>query len=294
MSITSRIERNKSLKPFSTFGIGGEARYFVTVKTIEEMVELRRFLIEEQLPYLVIGKGSNSLFDDRGFDGMVILNKIHFIELKAGALYVGAGTSFSLLGAQMARKGWGGLEFASGIPGSVGGALYMNAGAGGSESADPLTSVIFVDSLGTLVERKKEALTFSYRNSSFHTLDAIIVAARFLLYRDPKARARQLALLAHRLKSQPYSEKSVGCIFRNPEEGAHAGALIESCGLKGRRIGDAEVSTLHANFIINRNAARSCDILALAELVKREVFEKSGYHLEMELRPLPYKGRASE
>jgi UDP-N-acetylmuramate dehydrogenase len=108
MFIKARIEYGKSLKPYNTFGIGGEAKQFVTIQTIDEMVEVRRYINEEKIPFWVIGKGSNALFDDRGFDGLIILNKIDFIEFEEGKLHVGAGTSFSLLGAKMARKGWGG------------------------------------------------------------------------------------------------------------------------------------------------------------------------------------------
>ena len=123
MSIETRIELNKPLKGLSTFGIWGNARYFISIQTIAEMQELRLFLNRESMPYWVVGKGSNSLFSDRGFDGMIVLNKIDFFEFDEGVLHVGAGYSFSLLGAQMARKKWSGLEFASGIgmcvPGST-------------------------------------------------------------------------------------------------------------------------------------------------------------------------------
>lgn len=285
MSIESRIESNKSLKALSTFGVGGNARYFISVETIEDMQELRRFISRESIPFWVVGKGSNSLFHDRGFDGMVILNKIHFLEFDQGALHVGAGYSFSLLGAQMAKKGWSGLEFATGIPGTVGGAVYMNAGANGAETKDCLTEVGVVKRDGAFDVKK--GLEFSYRTSPFHKNDEIIVSARFMLEKKSCARKDQLEIIEYRMKTQPYGEKSAGCVFRNPT-GASAGALIEKCGLKGKSIGDAEVSTVHGNFIINKGKASASDILELASLVKDEVKKQTGKHLEMEIRPIPY------
>lgn len=287
MSIETRIEHFKSLRALSTFGIGGDARQFITIKTIEEMGEIRKYISKEKIPFWVIGKGSNSLFDDRGFDGLVILNKIDFIEFDEGSLHVGAGTSFSLLGAKMARKGWSGLEFASGIPGSVGGAIFMNAGANGMETCDHLSAVGFIDEKGNFTEKSKEELSFSYRTSSFHDKGQIIVSGRFELEKKKNARERQLKIIEYRTATQPYGEKSAGCIFRNPHEGS-AGALIEACGLKGRRIGGAEVSTLHANFIVNRGEATAEDVLELSALVRKTIQEKTGKELEMEIRKIPY------
>ena len=286
MSIEARIESHKSLKGLSTFGIGGEARYFISIDSIPDMQALRLFLNRAKLPYWVVGKGSNSLFDDRGFEGMVILNKISFIEFDAGALHVGAGYSFSLLGTQMARKNWGGLEFASGIPGSVGGAIYMNAGANGQETCNTLQSVGVVDASGAFLERSR--LQFSYRTSPFQKNEDIIVSGRFQLKKVESAREDQLKIIGYRRETQPYGEKSAGCMFRNPED-MSAGALIEQCGLKGKRIGGAEVSSLHANFIVNRGEATAQEVMELVHFVKETVREKSGRDLELEVRPIPYR-----
>jgi UDP-N-acetylmuramate dehydrogenase len=288
MSIRARIEHNKSLKPYNTFGIGGLAKQFIAVRTIEEMEAVRRYINEEKMPFWVVGKGSNALFDDRGFDGLVILNKIDFIEFNSGKLHVGGGTSFSLLGAKMARKGWGGLEFASGIPGSLGGAIYMNAGANQMETSDYLYAVGFIDEEGQFQEKKKEELLFGYRFSSFQRSHEIIVSARFELVKGEKIREKQRRIIEYRTKTQPYGEKSAGCIFRNPEGGA-AGALIEACGLKGKKVGGAEVSTLHGNFIINTNGASANDVLALIKLIQETVEKKTGKCLEMEVEKVPYQ-----
>src|SRR5580692_4745818 len=138
-------ERDVPLASYSTFRIGGPARLLTPVHTLEELQACIAYCLSNQLRYLVIGKGSNCLFDDQGFDGLVILNKIAFCHFEWPLVHVGAGYSFSLLGVQTARKGWSGLEFASGIPGSVGGAIYMNAGANGMETKDALVEVQFLD-----------------------------------------------------------------------------------------------------------------------------------------------------
>lgn len=288
MSIKARIEYGKSLKSYNTFGIGGEAKQFITIQTIGQMGEIRRYINEKKIPFWVMGKGSNVLFDDRGFDGLIILNKIDFIEFEEGNLHVGAGTSFSLLGAKMARKGWGGLEFASGIPGSVGGAIYMNAGANQMETCDHLSAVGFIDQEGHFQEKNKEELTFGYRSSSFQGSGAIIVSGRFKLVKKEEAREKQLKIIEYRTATQPYVEKSAGCIFRNPE-GDKAGALIEACGLKGKKVGGAEVSTLHGNFIINTGSATADDVMTLSRLIQQTIREETGKSLEMEVRRVPYR-----
>lgn len=288
MSLLSRLQKEKSLSEISTLGIGGKARLFIEIQTVEEMLDLHNYIRKEDLPFVVVGKGSNSLFDDRGFDGLIILNNINFVTFDQREVFVGAGYSFSLLGVQTARKGWMGLEFASGIPGSVGGAIFMNAGANGMETKDYLAQVGFIDERGVYVEKKKEDLEFSYRNSSFQQMKSIIVSGKFLLEESLDARKKQISIVNYRIKTQPYKEKSAGCVFRNPENES-AGALIEKCGLKGISIGGAKISTTHANFIINQGNARARDVLDLITYVKQEVKEKIGEELEIEIRYIPYQ-----
>jgi UDP-N-acetylmuramate dehydrogenase len=281
--------KNQPLRDLSTFAIGGPARYFVTVKTQEEAQEALRRCHEESLDFFVLGKGSNSLFDDRGFDGLVIQNKIlGRKDLGQGRFAVGAGYSFALLGVQTARAGWGGLEFASGIPGSIGGALFMNAGANGADCADAVESVDFLTLDGTLKTFSCEELSFSYRTSIFHSLPGLILGATFALKAMGGARQRQIEIVDYRKRTQPYGESSVGCIFQNPAEGS-AGALIENSGLKGLSVGAAEVSTCHANFIINKGGATAADVLELIALVKERVYEATGIHLDCEARLIPYR-----
>lgn len=283
------FQKNKLLSELTTFGIGGPAQYFIEVRTVEEMQKTITLCNEKKLAYFILGKGSNCLFDDLGFMGVIILNKIDFIEHPTPeTFHVGAGYSFSLLGTQTARQGFSGLEFASGIPGSVGGAVFMNAGANGKETCETLVSVDFVDENGMLHLLKKEDLFFAYRTSSFQHLPGAIVGATFALTPAEDARSKQLEIIAYRKKTQPYGEMSAGCVFRNPSCG-HAGALIDQSSLKGINVGGAKVSELHANFIVNTGQASSQDVLALIALIKQRVKEKSGIELESEVRYIAYK-----
>lgn len=278
-----QFQEGRPLKDLTTFGIGGPAKYFVEATSIDQLSEIICYCCEKNLRYLVLGKGSNILFSDEGYNGVVILNKVHFCEEEKGIFNVGAGYSFSLLGSQTARKGWAGLEFASGIPGSVGGAVYMNAGANGGETFQYLTEVTYINEKGKIEILPKGKLQWGYRMSSFQTLKGAIAAARFHLIPSTEARARQLKIIDYRTKTQPYGDMSAGCVFRNSTH-ATAGALIEESGLKGFSIGGAEVSLLHANFIVNRNDAKAQDVLDLAAHVKKVVHEKTGCDLEMEIR----------
>ena len=276
------------LKDYCTFGIGGPARYFLEVYTIEEMQQAIAFCSSKGIRYIALGKGSNCLFDDKGFNGAVLVNKIDFCEeITPGIYHVGAGYSFALLGVQTARKGWAGLEFASGIPASVGGAVYMNAGANGQETCQHLKSVDFVDNDGVIKTMDKEELSFSYRSSPFQKMKGAIVAATFELSPNQEARKKQIEIVTYRKNTQPYGDRSAGCIFLNPPC-EHAGALIEKCGLKGFSVGDAQVSQMHANFLINADRASCSDMKELIALVTKKVKEQTNIELHSEVRYIPY------
>ncbi len=278
------IERKKLLSELSTFSIGGPAAHFASVKNISEMKEAFAYAKEHSLKTIIVGKGSNTLFSDLGFDGLVIQNKIDSIETDGKGLYTaGGGFSFALLGQRSARDGFSGLEFASGIPATVGGAIFMNAGAQNQETKDTLLWVDYLSLDGTLKRYPKDSLVFSYRSSSFQKMQGAIVTAAFQTSPDPQASSRQRELIEYRLKTQPYKDKSCGCIFRNPTGGS-AGALIDQAGLKGMRVGGAEVSPMHANFIVNRGHATAHDVLELMNQVRARVYETSGVHLESEVR----------
>lgn len=280
---------NYPLKKLTTFGIGGPAKYFIEVTKIHEIQETLSYCTKTQLPYFILGKGSNILFDDRGFNGVVIANRIDFLEKKEEHIWhAGAGYSFSLLGTQTARAGLSGLEFASGIPGSVGGAVYMNAGANGRETCESLLSVDFLLPSGELKQFDRKDISFGYRFSSFQSAAGAIVGATFQLASFAQARTNQIDLIRYRQRTQPYGDKSAGCVFRNPENQS-AGALIEKIGLKGTSVGGAQVSPLHANFLINTGDASAANVIDLIQLIKNKIKDCKGIELECEVRYIPYQ-----
>jgi UDP-N-acetylmuramate dehydrogenase len=284
-----KFDVDHSLKKYTTLHIGGKADYFISVPDVPTMQEVLRFCYRQQLPYFILGKGSNLLIAEENFAGLVIANRIDFFHyLKPSSWHVGAGYSFSLLGSKTAKQGFAGLEFASGIPASVGGAVYMNAGANGHETCQTLLSVDFVTEEGILISLPKSELDFSYRNSSFQQMKGAIVGATFMLSAAGEARQNQLSIIQYRKNTQPYNAKSAGCIFRNPLPHS-AGKLIEESGLKGMQIGGAQVSTTHANFIINTGNASAEDMRQLIALVRNRVQECTGVTLESEIRTLSFK-----
>lgn len=287
-----KVLENKNLSELTTIGVGGPALYYIEVQSIEEMRQAFLFASQHSLPFLLIGRGSNMLCHDLGFQGVAIHNKIAFLERKEMDkklhLHVGGGYNFSLLGTQTARWGFSGLEFASGIPASVGGAIFMNAGANGKESCDHLESVEWLDAQGKLHVFDRKDLSFSYRHSPFQNMQGAIVGASFLLNPSASSRLQQIEIINKRKATQPLQEMSAGCIFRNPRD-AFSGALIEKCSLKGLKLGDAKVSEVHANFIINQGKATAEEIEMLIEKIQKEVLEKTGYMLASEVRRIPYR-----
>lgn len=290
MVIEERLKKEEPLCKHSTFAIGGPASYFLEVHSKEELKESLLFAKKNKLAPFFLGKGSNLIFDDRGWKGIVIQNRIDFCRFDQNTVDVGSGYSFSLLGTQAARKGLTGLEFASGIPASVGGAIYMNAGANGKETCESLTSVTYISEEGKEEVYSKDELEFRYRFSSFQQMKGAIASAVFSLQEDPSARKSQVDIINRRIATQPLKEKSAGCIFRNPSSQIKSGALIEQCGLKGKKIGGAKVSEIHANFIVNESGASCRDVQQLVSLICEEVKKKTGIELEMEVRYIPYNG----
>ncbi|MCL6755639.1 MAG: UDP-N-acetylmuramate dehydrogenase [Candidatus Rhabdochlamydia oedothoracis] len=281
------FQSGKLLKDYTTIQIGGPADEFIAIDSIEGMQEVLHYCFTCNRDFFILGKGSNCLFHDDGFKGLVILNKVAFCSFEQEVVSVGAGYSFSYLGTQTAKRGLSGLEFASGIPGSVGGAIYMNAGASSFETADCLQEVTFIGQSGKIEVLSRDQMDFSYRFSSFQNRKGAIVAARFKLTKTEDVKKKQLDLIGYRIKTQPYKDLSAGCIFRNPDK-LSAGALIEKCDLKGACIGDAEVSLMHANFIINKKKATASQVCTLIQLVQRTVKEKEGVDLKMEILCIPY------
>ncbi|OMO80228.1 UDP-N-acetylenolpyruvoylglucosamine reductase [Corchorus capsularis] len=248
---------------------------------------MERYCHMYSIPYIIIGKGSNCLFDDLGFDGCVILNRIASLErIEHGIYRVGSGFRFNHLGVLTCNEGFTGLEFAGGIPGTVGGAIYMNAGANGQETANTIESIDIVTTEGKFQTLNRVDLSFGYRTSPFQSMKdlAAIIAVTFQLQSSKSAKKRQQEFLKRRRMTQPVQERSAGSVFRNPSSlGVSAAELIDKAGLKGCSIGGAMVSHIHANFFVNTGGATSQDMLNLIALVKDRVDRKFGIELGEEI-----------
>ncbi|HID88002.1 MAG TPA: UDP-N-acetylmuramate dehydrogenase [Anaerolineae bacterium] len=275
----------------TSFRIGGPADLFVRAGTIERLCQWVRLARQHGVPTFILGHGTNILVSDRGIRGLVIQNDCQAYELREEAtnpeaiLHAEGGASLPGLAFLMAEMGWAGLEWAIGIPGSVGSAVVNNAGAHGGCVADVLRRVTILTEEGEIAELPAHQLALGYRTSRFKGQGGreVVLAAEFALHREPveDLAARMAEYTEFRRRTQP-AEPSVGSIFKNPP-GDFAGRLIEQAGLKGRRIGGAEISPVHANFIVNRGGARAADVLALIELARRTVRERFGVELELEI-----------
>jgi UDP-N-acetylmuramate dehydrogenase len=266
------IQENIPLKEYTTFKIGGPARYFLTVSNIAEAIDFAR---EKKLPYFVLGGGSNLLVGDEGFNGVVIKLENKKIELKKDLVIADAGAKLSSLVDFTVENNLTGLEWAAGIPGTVGGAVRGNAGAFGHSISENIKEV------KTLHQEKD--YQFGYRDSIFKHNNDVILSA---VFKFNKGADQELIdeYLKTRKEKHPV-EPSAGCIFQNPKP-LSAGKLIEDCGLKGKRIGDAMISPKQANFIVNLGSARAEDVKKLISLVKKEVKKKFQVELKEEVQYL--------
>jgi len=277
------LQESVPLSLYSTWKVGGTARFLACCDSVEDIVQLLPFVRSQGLPLLVVGRGSNVLFSDAGYDGVVIIMTSKKLAHDGAVWRADAGVSFTRMGILSSRAGWSGLEFAAGIPASVGGAVFMNAGAHGCETRDTLEQVELLLPSGEVVREVVQREQFSYRHSPYQERQVLILSATFRLSCDHEAAERQRFWLQSRTESQPYDEPSAGCVFRNQKDHC-AGALIDRCGLKGCRVGDAMVSLKHGNFIVNAGRATAAEITGLIELVQTRVFQETGVFLEKEVR----------
>ncbi len=316
-------DRAKAMEPLSqhgTFGVGGPADVWVSVETEDELTRLVTLAWENQFPLLLVGNGTNILYADAGARGIVARVAIEHVELKPrdeayAVLRAGAGVNLPALVKKLTPLGWAGLEWAAGVPGTIGGAIVSNAGAHGANVADTILSARTLLAPGApggapdhalARDLSREELALGYRTSRFRsgrlvTFDdegrphappraliepaEIIVEATFLLNRDDPANiaARAKSYIDHRKRTQP-PQKSAGSVFKNPEP-QKSGKLIQDAGLRPYRIGGAEISATHANFIINAGGATAADVAALIALARRTVRERFGVELELEVEP---------
>lgn len=283
---TDRIRFEEPMNKHTTFRIGGNAECFVCVQSIGEMADLNEFCRKEGIPFFLLGKGSNLLVSDRGIPGVVAYfgEEMSSISENDGMIVAEAGATLAAVANFALQKGLTGVEFAAGIPGSVGGALRMNAGAYGSDMSQVVEWVRVLEPDGKIKTLTKEEMQFGYRYSVLQEIDYIALAAGIGLVPGEPERIREamLDLANRRREKQPLEYPSAGSTFKRPE-GNFAGKLITEAGLSGQRIGDAVVSEKHNGFIINEGCATAEDVKRLIEIVRRKVYENSGILLEPEV-----------
>lgn len=285
-AIKGRLLRDEPLAPYTSLRIGGPADAMAFPQDLADLAALLRGAVARGIPVFVLGGGSNTLVRDGGIRGLVINMGEAFRELRAEgpAVTAGASVRISRLLALCARVGLAGLECLTGIPGTVGGAVWGNAGAHGGATADRLAAVRVVTADGRELSLDREAIPFAYRHAGLPPGSVVVEAVFRLEPGDPgEIRRRISKLLVQRNQTQPVEWRSAGCIFKNPE-GEYAGRLVDVAGLKGRRVGDAVISERHGNFVVNVGGARAADVLGLVDLMRRGVREASGRDLELEIR----------
>jgi len=278
-------KENISLKNYNTYRVNTIAKFLVFPKNIEELKQILKFLKEQNIKYYLLGNGSNVIFKMEYFDGVIIkldhLNKIKYNEKEVTAE---AGCLLIRLSLDTAEKGLTGMEFATGIPGCVGASVAMNAGAYNSDISKIIKEATILTPNNEIITMTKEQLLFEYRDSFLKkNKDYIVLSATFELEKGNIEEMKQIIeeRKKKRIASQPLDMPNAGSVFRNPE-GKYAGALIEKANLKGYNINGAEVSTKHANFIINTGTAKGKDIIALIEKIKKEIKEKDNIDLKLE------------
>ncbi|MCB5940910.1 UDP-N-acetylmuramate dehydrogenase [bacterium 210820-DFI.6.52] len=280
------ILRDEPLSRHTTFRIGGTADWMVIPHTAQAAGELYTLLEREGLPWFPLGRGSNLLVGDGGYRGVVLksANKYGRLSFDGEAVEVDAGVSLARLCYSAYQHGLSGLEFAWGIPGSVGGAAYMNAGAYDGEMKDVLSSVTFWEG-GEEKTFSREECGFSYRHSYFSDRDCLITRVSLGLRAGEKGAIKEKMddLLGRRYTKQPMEQPSAGSTFKRPQ-GSYASKLIDECGLRGFSVGGAQVSEKHCGFVVNADGATCADVLGLIAQVQRIVREKTGFSLEPEVR----------
>jgi UDP-N-acetylmuramate dehydrogenase len=281
------IKTNESLKDHTTYKVGGTCKYFITPKDLEELITLIKYLKKNNMKYMILGNGSNTIFSSKEYDGVIInLSNLNSMKIEGDKIDVEAGYQLIKLSMDALNNGLSGLEFAAGIPGNIGGAIFMNAGAYKSDMSNLVETVTFLDENLELKTLPKEELDFSYRKSLFQKNNYIIISTVLKLTPGDKDEIKALMdkRKQRRIDSQPLEYPSAGSVFRNPSEDIFAGKLIEDLGLKGYTIGGAQISEKHANFIINIGNATGEDIKALIDLVKSKVKEEYNIDLHVEQR----------
>lgn len=284
---SDNVVSDEPMRKHTTFRIGGNADIFVRPESKEQIAEIIRLCREQDVPYFILGNGSNLLVGDRGFRGVVIniMDNMNDIKVDGGIIKAQAGAMLIKVSRAARDNSLTGLEFASGIPGTIGGAIYMNAGAYGGEMKDVVTKVTAMDAEGEIYTFGTDELEFSYRHSVIQQRDLIVLDVTMeLAAGDQKIIDDRMSELAvARRTKQPLEYPSAGSTFKRPE-GYFAGKLIMDAGLRGYRVGDAQVSEKHCGFVVNRGNATADDVIKLIDDVKAKVSEEYDVVLEPEVR----------
>ena len=281
---TSKIKTEEPMSKHTTFKVGGNAEIFVKIDEIQDLEYVLQIIKQENIPMYVIGNGSNILVKDNGIRGIVLSIEFDNIEIKENEVIAGAGVKLIALSYKCAKCGLTGLEFASGIPGTIGGAVRMNAGAYGNEMSNVIVETVYMDMEGNIHTISNKEHDFSYRKSIFSKNKNIILQTKLKLEKgdENEIKSKMDELKKSRDEKQPLEFFSAGSTFKRGEDFITS-KLIDEAGLKGYRVGDAEVSTKHAGFIINKGNAKAKDILDVIEYVKTKVKEKFGKDIELEI-----------
>ena len=278
---------NEPLSRHSTYRIGGPARHHFTPSTQEAVAGALVWAKEHGVPWLILGLGSNVLIRDGGWPGLVIkIGKgLDQLSHRVGTWKAGGGLPIPILARRTAEEGFAGIHRLIGVPGTVGGGVYMNAGAHGNDFASVLVSATVVQPTGVITEVPQAKIPFSYRRSGLG--DGVVLGCVLKLEKEDPARLKtEIAELLRRRKAgTPFDQPCCGSVFRNPTEST-AGRLIDQCGLKGRKVGGAEISRLHANYIVNKGNASADDVLKLIDIARTAVFKDFGVELELEVKVL--------
>src|SRR6266567_1767408 len=280
-----KLLENEPLSRYTTWRIGGPARYLAMPADSEDVVRALELAQDRGLPWVVLGLGSNVLVKDGGFPGVVIrMGKgLDRFEMKGATAIIGAGMPTPILARRTAEAGFAGVERFVGIPGTVGGGIYMNAGCHGAEFSEVVTEVTVMDARGKVKQLSRKQISFKYRSSN---LEGIVLEAKLVLGEESPAKLKELQakLFRWRKAGTPFDQPCCGSTFTNPSGTKTAGMLIDECGLKGFTIGGAQVSTLHANYIINKGTATASDVLKVIEHLRKTVAKKTGVTLELECK----------
>ena len=297
--ISEKIKRNVPLSEFTTFKVGGPSDYLIEIENEEEFEGSILWAIDKRIPYFILGKGANVLVNDNGYRGLIIYTG-KFNEISENNVEVSAkcGALLDDLVEYVSTKGLSGMEFLAGMPGTVGGAVYMNARAYGGEISNVIrdASVLIVDEKKRTVKKqiiRKKEMEFSYKSSIFQRKNVYLLEATFKLKRGNKQQIANKVSEIRSLRREKgeYLFPSAGCIFKNDYSiGVSTGKIIDECGLKGLKIGNAEVYERHANFIINKGGAKAKDIYNLIKLIEKEVKEKTGIKLKREIVLVGFNG----